>query len=120
MLLVRSFDEGSFLEDRAGADEGDEMRAVDRPPPLFGRLDELEGHRESRGSGAGALGHPCPQSHRRERRFDWVGNRYERRRRQLIPTTERLAGAGAVGQYGATVRERGVWGNAERAGRSIR
>jgi hypothetical protein len=41
-----SFDELAALERRAGADERDQMRAVDRAPAVLGGLDELERHRQ--------------------------------------------------------------------------
>jgi hypothetical protein len=40
--LVGSFDELSVDEGRAGADEGDEVGAVDRAPAVLGGLDQLE------------------------------------------------------------------------------
>ena len=49
MVVVGSFDEFAALEGGAGADEGDQVRAVDRAPAVLGGLDELERHRQSRG-----------------------------------------------------------------------
>src|SRR5829696_2177628 len=46
MGFVGSFDELAVDEHRAGADEGDEMRCVDRAPAVLRGLDELECHRE--------------------------------------------------------------------------
>jgi putative transposase len=46
MGFVGSFDELAVDEHRAGADEGDEMRCVDRAPAVLRGLDELERHRE--------------------------------------------------------------------------
>ena len=44
--FVGSFDELAALERRAGADERDQVRAVDRAPAVLGGLDELERHRQ--------------------------------------------------------------------------
>ena len=41
-----SFDELAVDEHRAGADEGNQMRCVDRTPAVLRGLDELERHRE--------------------------------------------------------------------------
>jgi hypothetical protein len=65
-----SFDESALLERCAGADQGDEVRSVDRPPADLGGFDELEGHRDSGGSRAGSLGDPLPKPHGREGRLD--------------------------------------------------
>ncbi len=43
-------------ECRPGADQGDEMWCVDRPPALLCRLDQLGGHRQPGGAQAGTLG----------------------------------------------------------------
>jgi len=45
-VLVGAFDELAGHERGAGADEGDEMRCVDRAPAVLRGLDELERHRE--------------------------------------------------------------------------
>ena len=46
MGFVGSFDQLAVDEHRAGADEGDQMRCVDRAPAVLRGLDELERHRE--------------------------------------------------------------------------
>jgi transposase len=44
--LVGPFDEFAALERRPGADEGDQVRAVDRAPTILRGLDQLERHRQ--------------------------------------------------------------------------
>lgn len=68
-----AFDDHPLLEVCAGPDEGDEVGAVDGPPAGLGGLDELEGHGEAGGSGAGALGDLCSEPDRGEGRLDRVG-----------------------------------------------
>ena len=46
MVVVGSFYELAVDEPGSGADEGDQVRAVDRAPAVLGGLDELERHRE--------------------------------------------------------------------------
>ena len=55
-LAVGSFDELAGFEAGPGADEGDEVGCVDRPPAVLGGFDELERHRQSGGSRTRALG----------------------------------------------------------------
>ncbi|GAA5033366.1 hypothetical protein GCM10023317_85220 [Actinopolymorpha pittospori] len=55
--VVGAFDEVAVDEAAGpGADEGDEVGCVDRPPPGLGGLDELEGHGQAAGPGAGTFG----------------------------------------------------------------
>ena len=56
ILLVGSFDHHPLVEDGAGADEGDEVRCVERPPPLLSGFDEFEGHSEASGPRPGSFG----------------------------------------------------------------
>jgi hypothetical protein len=51
----RAFEQFAFVEYRAGTDEGDQVRGVDRPPTGLGDVDELVGHGNSRALCAGTL-----------------------------------------------------------------
>jgi len=62
-----------LVEGGAGADEGDEVRRVERPPALFSGFDELEGHGEAGCPRPGSLGDVGPQSHGGEGRLDRIG-----------------------------------------------
>ena len=58
LILDWSFDQLAVDEGGAGADEGDQVGRVDHPPQGLGGFDQLERHRDARGSIAGAFGHP--------------------------------------------------------------
>jgi hypothetical protein len=65
-----TFDKLSLVERGARADERDQVRAVDRSPPILGGLQQLEGYRQPSGAAARAFGHPGAQQHCRERGLD--------------------------------------------------
>src|SRR5215469_18547897 len=50
-----ALDELAAFEPGAGADERDQVRGVDHPPPALGGLDELERHAQGGGFGPVAL-----------------------------------------------------------------
>ena len=56
-LGVVAFDARAPLEAGAGSHGGDEMGAVDCPPPVLGGLDEFEGHGHPGGFRPGTFGH---------------------------------------------------------------
>jgi hypothetical protein len=56
-------------EDRAGANERDELGTVDSAPACLGGIQQLVGHRGSRVTAARPLGGALPQPHGRERRL---------------------------------------------------
>ena len=70
--FVGSFDEFAVFETCSGSDEGDEVGRVDRTPTVLGGFDELEGHRNPGGAGAGALGDPLTQPDGGEGGLDWI------------------------------------------------
>jgi integrase/recombinase XerD len=53
-VLAGSFDQFPVDEGRSGADQGDEVRRVDRAPPVLCGLDELESHGQPGGPRARA------------------------------------------------------------------
>ena len=59
--LVGSLGEFALLELGSGSDESDQVRRVDRAPPVLCGLDQLEGHRDARGARTGAFGDALPQ-----------------------------------------------------------
>jgi hypothetical protein len=73
LVVVGSFDEFAALKRGAGADERDEMACVDRAPACLGGFDELERHRQPRGTRARTAGDLGPVPDGGERRFDGVG-----------------------------------------------
>ena len=68
ILVVGAFDELAVDEGGTGTDERDEVGRVHHPPPLLGRLDQLERHRDAGGPVAGTLGHPGSEPYRCEGR----------------------------------------------------
>jgi hypothetical protein len=62
----------ALLEPHPGAHQRHQVRTVDRPPPLLGRLQQLEHHRQPGVLAAGPLGDPGSGPHRREGRLDRI------------------------------------------------
>jgi hypothetical protein len=70
VLVVGAFDEFAVEEQGTGADQGDQVGCVDRAPAGLGGFDELEGHGQPGGAGAGALGDLGPVAHGGEGALD--------------------------------------------------
>ena len=75
-LAVGSFDELAGFEAGSGADEGDEVGCVHRPPAVLGGFDELERHRQASGSRTRALGDLGAVPDGREGRLGFVVRRW--------------------------------------------
>ena len=72
ILTVGSFDQLAVDEEGTGADECDQVRRVDHPPPGLGCLDQLERHGHAGGPAAGTLGDSGSEPNGGEGRLDRV------------------------------------------------
>jgi hypothetical protein len=72
------------VEDGAGADEGDQVRRVDRAPAGLSGLNQLVGHRQSGSARSWPLCHLGSQTYCRKSTFDRI------RRAQVYPMLGRV------------------------------
>jgi hypothetical protein len=70
--MLGALDEDAVLEPGAGADQGNQVGAGDRPPSGLGGFHELEHHREGCGGAAGAAGDLGAEFDGGERRLNGV------------------------------------------------
>ena len=70
-----AFDQDAAAEDGPGADQGDQVRAVDGTPAVLGCLDELERHRQVRRPRPRPFGDLGPVADRGEARLGLVVRR---------------------------------------------
>ena len=64
--FVWLLDELSVDEGRSSVEQGDQVGCVEGAPPILGRFDELERHRQARRPGAGSFGDLVSVPYRRE------------------------------------------------------
>jgi len=72
-VVVVAFDEFAVLEFGSGSDEGDEVGRVDGAPAALRGFDELVGHRDPGGAGAGPFSDPLPEPDGGEGGLDRIG-----------------------------------------------